>query len=327
MNAPLRLTLYGLGALAAFGIAYVIADRVVSEDTVERWEARSQENAHGDDHGSADDAADHGAVILGVAMSGGGFHLSPIRAPGSTGEDGRLSFRILGDDTTPLTTFRTSHEKDLHLIVVRSDGAHFRHVHPALDRTTGTWSIPWRWSAAGTYRVYADFVPGGAAEPDSLTLTRTVDVTGTVHPSPPSAPVTHDHIEDLDLTLHGDLVAGSSRDLVVSITRSGRPVTTLEPYLGAFGHLVALRQGDLAYLHVHPTGDTPEPDARSGPTIAFAAQAPTPGRYLLYLDVKIDGRVRTATFVVDAVPARDAPPSAASGGSHDDSHGSHGDAP
>ncbi|WP_433370648.1 hypothetical protein [Streptosporangium sp. CA-115845] len=50
------------------------------------------------------------------------------------------------------------------------------------------------------------------------------------------------------LALGGDLVAGSSSELTISIARDGEPVTTLEPYLGAFGHLVALREGDLAYL-------------------------------------------------------------------------------
>ena len=36
-----------------------------------------------------------------------------------------------------------------------------------------------------------------------------------------------------------------------TITKDGKPITT-EPYLGAGGHLVALREGDLAFLHVHP---------------------------------------------------------------------------
>ncbi|NKX51639.1 hypothetical protein HER39_13910, partial [Arthrobacter deserti] len=45
--------------------------------------------------------------------------------------------------------------------------------------------------------------------------------------------------------------------LTVIVTRGGQPVKTLEPYLGAYGHLVALRAGDLAYLHVHPEGAAP----------------------------------------------------------------------
>jgi len=75
-------------------------------------------------------------------------------------------------------------------------------------------------------------------------------------------------------------------------------VTTLQPYLGAAGHLVALRSGDLAYLHVHPMGERPA--ASSGPDIAFLAQAPSAGRYLLYLDFQVDGQVHTAAFTVTA---------------------------
>ena len=74
-----------------------------------------------------------------------------------------------------------------------------------------------------------------------------------------------------------------------SVTRDGEPVTVLEPYLGAFGHLVALRDGDLAYLHVHAEGADPEAGQTTGPDIAFAAEAPTAGRYLLYLDFQVDG--------------------------------------
>ena len=85
----------------------------------------------------------------------------------------------------------------------------------------------------------------------------------------------------------------------MTVTRDGEPVTALEPYLGAFGHLVALRDGDLAYLHVHPHGDAPEAGETSGPEIVFEATAPTEGRYLLFLDFQVDGQVHTAPLVID----------------------------
>ena len=93
-------------------------------------------------------------------------------------------------------------------------------------------------------------------------------------------------------------------------------VAALEPYLGAFGHLVALRDGDLAYLHVHPHGDAPEAGETSGPEIVFEATAPTPGRYLLFLDFQIDGQVHTAPLVLDTTG--EASPD---GGSHEGAGG------
>jgi hypothetical protein len=60
----------------------------------------------------------------------------------------------------------------------------------------------------------------------------------------------------------------------------------VQDYLGAKGHLVALREGDLAYLHTHPSGDA----------IRFETEFPTPARYRLFLQFKHDGKVHTAAF-------------------------------
>ncbi|MFM9662849.1 hypothetical protein ACKI2B_46205, partial [Streptomyces scabiei] len=77
-----------------------------------------------------------------------------------------------------------------------------------------------------------------------------------------------------------------------------RPVTDLQPYLGAYGHLVALRSGDLAYLHVHPNGEPGDGTTRPGPTVSFTATAPSDGTYRLFLDFKHEGKVHTAAFTV-----------------------------
>jgi hypothetical protein len=79
--------------------------------------------------------------------------------------------------------------------------------------------------------------------------------------------------------------APDARSAWTSVTRDGREVET-EPYLGARGHLVALREGDLAFLHVHPDEDS----------LAFMAEFPSAGRYGLYLQFKHHGRVHTAEF-------------------------------
>src|SRR5699024_12597102 len=102
------------------------------------------------------------------------------------------------------------------------------------------------------------------------------------------------------VTLDGDLTAGTSSDLTLSVTQDGVPVTTLEPYLGAFGHLVALREGDMEYLHVHAEGEDPAAGETSGPEVPFIAAAPTAGRYYLYLGYQSDGDVHTAQGVAKA---------------------------
>ncbi|MBO0981513.1 heavy-metal-associated domain-containing protein [Microbacterium sp. SD291] len=303
MNAGGRLGVYGAGLVVAFGAAFGLAALVAPERPAEAGQESSEMNGHGHDEApetaAHDDAAHGGADLKGLSLSAAGYTLSEVEAPASVSEAGTLAFRILDDHGDPVTEYVTEHDKDLHLIVVRSDGSRFQHVHPVLDVKTGVWSLPWQWTDAGSYRVYADFTAEGA---DGLTLTRTVEVAGSYAAIVPQSATTA-QVDGYTVSLEGEIVAGSASELTLSVSRDGQPVTTLEPYLGAFGHLVALRQGDLAYLHVHPEGAEPADGETGGPDIAFVAQAPTAGRYLLYLDFQIDGQVRTAPFVVDAASA------------------------
>lgn len=302
MKAPARLGLYGAGLVAVFAVAFATADAVVPAETVQSWTEESGEHAvhddeEGDDMNGEGGHAGHdaGASSLGLGVAQDGYQLTGVTAPSATGADGELSLTITGPDGEPVTDFETEHEKELHLIVVRADGQQFRHDHPEMN-TDGAWSIPWQWDAAGTYRVFADFTPAETGK--GITLSTTVQVSGDYEPLA-AQPATETSVDGFDVAVTGDLVAGVPSTLTMTITRDGQPVTALEPYLGAFGHLVALRDGDLAYLHVHPHGDAPQPGQRSGPEIVFEVTAPTAGRYLLFLDFQVDGQVRTAPLVID----------------------------
>lgn len=312
MRTATRLSLYGAGLVVAFLGAYVVAGAVVPQGVVDAW---AQEDTHSGDedggHGGAESPeGGHGAGAVGLALESEGFSLIRLSAPSEVGAAGTLSFQIQDVHGEPVLDYVTTHEQDLHLIVVRSDGSGFRHEHPTLDQGTGTWSIPWTWDAAGSYRVYADLVVPGGSGTDSggdvdLTLSATVEVAGELVTRPVELSRTA-VVDGLEVRLSGDLVAASDSTLTMTVTRDGEPVTTIEPYLGAFGHLVALRQGDLAYLHVHAEGEEPQPGDTAGPSIAFGTTAPTAGTYLLYLDFRLDGVVRTATFALTAATADEA---------------------
>lgn len=323
MNAAARLGAYAAGLAVVFTGAFAAAGAVVPEATVATWTQQAegtqltQHTDSGQDPVETTTGSHPGHTPQGVSMEQKGYLLQEVTAPGTTGDAGELSLTITGPDGAPVTEFETSHEKDLHLIVVRTDGTEFRHVHPVMD-ATGRWSLPWQWETAGTYRVYADVVPAGVEE--NLTLTRTVDVAGVFDPAAPEVAVT-DEVDGYQVTLEGDLSAGSQSQLSVNVTRDGQPVTTLEPYLGAYGHLVALRAGDLAYLHVHPEGTEPVAGEVSGPEVDFATTAPTPGRYYLYFDFQVDGQVHTAQFALDITGSTDTTSSSADTAADD--HGEH----
>jgi hypothetical protein len=304
--------------VGVFALAFTTATAVVPAATVQSWTDGTDDTHHAKGTAVNDNAHAHNhdggtTSSLGLGLAEAGYRLSDVTAPGRAGQDGEIALEILGPDQRPVTDFDLSHDKELHLIVVRSDGQQFRHVHPERD-DAGRWTTPWRWEEAGSYRVFADFVP--AATGDGLTLSTTVQVAGDYVPRPADQVVTVAEVDGYQVTLTGRLTAGASGAVTATVTRDGEPVTTLEPYLGAFGHLVALRDGDLAYLHVHPHGDAAQAGETSGPQITFMATAPTPGRYLLFLDFQVDGRVHTAAFVVDAEAAEEHHEE----GSHHDHH-------
>lgn len=304
MRAPARLGLYGLALVAVFAVAFATASALVPEAAVRAWQG--QTDKHGGHEAGHDPATAPGSATddLGLGIARDGYQLTRVSAPSATGVEGDLSLTVTGPDGNPVTDFEFEHDKELHLIVVRADGQHFAHVHPEMA-ADGTWSLPWQWSAAGSYRAYADFVPAGGTE--GVTLSTMLQVAGDYRPEPVVL-TTETVVDGFVVQVSGELTAGSPSELTLSVHRDGQPVTRLEPYLGAFGHLVALRDGDLAYLHVHPHGDPPAAGETSGPDIVFEATAPTPGRYLLYLDFKVDGQVHTAPLVLDTVGGASAAP-------------------
>lgn len=323
MNATGRLAAFGAGLVVCFAGAYAVASALVPEAP-----GRAAEPTSNSDSTSGSPKAEHDApaatataIPAGLSLGQDGYVLTPVQVPATTGVPGSLSFTVLGPSGAPLIDYAVAHEKELHLIVIRTDGTEFVHAHPTLNKDTGVWSMPWQWQSAGTYRVFADFQPADRAS-GKLTLSRTVEVAGAFVPAPATAARTVDQVAGYTVRLDGDLVAGQSSPLTVTVTRSGAPVTTLQPYLGAFGHLVALRDGDLAYLHVHPEGAEPaQEDQTGGPAVTFAATAPTTGRYLLFFDFRAGASVHTATFVVDAVRGdTGAPPAQAPRGGHSGSH-------
>jgi hypothetical protein len=213
------------------------------------------------------------------------------------GEPAELRFAVRDERTgRNVTAFRREHGKELHLIIASRDLAAYRHLHPA-RAADGTWSTPVRLPEAGGYRVLADFRPAGEGAP-GLTLGADLAVSGTSVPDvlpPHSATVA---VDGYQVRLQGGLTPGAGSRLTFAVTRRGEPVTDLEPYLGAYGHLVALRAGDLAYSHVHPNGEPGDGATRPGPGISFTATAPGEGAYRLFLDFRHEGEVRTAAFTV-----------------------------
>jgi hypothetical protein len=280
---PVRLGLFAVALAVVFGAAAALG-AVVHPGSP----AASCAPMHG---GGA-----MGHETLGLSVTQDATTISPTSFTAIAGEQGQLRFRILSRDGSPLRSgYQVEAERRLHLIVVRRDLTGYQHLHPRLGRD-GTWRVPLAVSAPGAYRVFADF----QLSCQKHVLAADLLVPGAFQPRALPRPSGAASVDGYDVRLEAPaLHAGADAQLRFRISRHGRPVAAIQPYLGARGHLVALRQGDLAYLHVHPE-ELHAGDAANA--IVFAADFPSSGSYRMFLQFKIHGAVHMAPYTVEVAP-------------------------
>ncbi|KOV74266.1 hypothetical protein ADL00_02690 [Streptomyces sp. AS58] len=291
MNTGVKITAFAAAVAATFAATYAIGATV---DPVTSGPESAAHAEHPPPAGRRSGNAD--TTPAGLQSSQAGYTLDLTSPRITAAKKEQLSFAIRDQEGRQLTSYRREHGKELHLILVSRDLVTYQHLHPT-RAADGTWNAPVTLPAAGSYRVFADFTPAieGAA---NLILGADIAASGTYKASTLPKPAATTTVDGYTVTLNGELRPGGSTQLTLTVHRGGRPVTDLEPYLGAYGHLVALRSGDLAYLHVHPNGEPGDGTTKPGPGISFTATAPSAGTYRLFLDFQHNGTVRTAAFTV-----------------------------
>ncbi|MFG1998106.1 hypothetical protein ACGFNU_03030 [Spirillospora sp. NPDC048911] len=332
MNTATKLGAFTLGLAVVFGGAAGVGDIVGPVGA--SAESGSQDGSGGHaSHGGGSSAETVAAPVPGgLQISQDGYTLAPRTTTIKPGEQTDFRFTVTGPDGKPVSRYETLHGKKIHFILARRDLSGFQHLHPA-EAGGGVWSVPVKVPDAGAYRFFTDIKPAGAKKQLTLgaDLTAPGDFTPTALPEVEQAA----KVDDYEVKLNGALVPGKTSKLTLSVSKAGEPVTDLQPYLEAYGHLVALRNGDLAYLHVHPDGEPGDGKTKPGPEITFYAEVPSSGAYRLYLDFQHGGKVRTAEFTAvagtapapqPATPAETPAPSQPPGeqGGHDDDGHTHG---
>ncbi|MEV0217362.1 hypothetical protein [Micromonospora sp. NPDC050695] len=238
-------------------------------------------------------SGDHGAGAEpgGLSVSSAGYTLAPLATEFPAGRPGQLRFQVRDAQRRPVTRFAVVHDKPMHLIVVRRDLTGYQHLHPSMA-SDGTWSVPLTLAEPGVWRAYADFTAvadnGGQT---AVTLGVDLVAPGAYQPRALPGAATSTTVDGFTVGYQGSPQVGATVPLTFRIDGAGG-AAPLERYLGAYGHLVALREGDLGYLHVHP-----EPELADG-QVTFWVTVPGPGRYRLFLDFQVRAEVHTAEFTL-----------------------------
>ncbi|MBM3461903.1 MAG: DUF2231 domain-containing protein [Armatimonadetes bacterium] len=185
------------------------------------------------------------------------------------------------------------HERPMHVIVVRGDLSHFKHVHPVLEEN-GALRLRHTFPTGGTYYVYADFTPRGAG---TQVFRETVDVAGPAGPAAALRPTETDAVlaGGMEVAMHVMPRAPRAKDeamLSFVALRNGEPVNDLRPFLGARGHLIAICEDGAHFAHAHVL-DGP------GKALRFEIKPPHAGLYKVWVQFADGaGKVVTAPFVL-----------------------------
>jgi hypothetical protein len=210
-------------------------------------------------------------------------------------QDTTVTIQIQDKNGKPIETFDTVHEKQLHLIIVSKDLSYFTHIHPDY-KGNGQFTINTQFPTAGEFKAIADFTPTGVG---AMNKSQWITIQG--HAPAPKAidpEATRTKVVDgKEVTLTFDHLMANielSVNFTIKDAQSKEPVTDLQPYLGAVGHVVIVSKDAENYLHVHPTDEKAK-----GPEATFMTTFPHSGVYKIWGQFQQNGKVFTVPFVVN----------------------------
>ena len=218
---------------------------------------------------------------------------APSRGPSLRDATITLEFRVLHPKTgRPVTHFETIHEKLFHLFLVSQDLEYFSHEHPTLG-ADGWFRLKTRLPKPGTYRLLADFDPtGGTPQLAQRTFsTAGWDVPISQSIRRPAVDLAPKQATNLEVSLSLDPVtpiAGKKTMLFLDL----KPADGLEPYLGAWAHLLAVSHDLVDTIHTHPFL------ADGGPRMQFNLFLPRVAMYRIWVQMQRRGVVNTVAFTV-----------------------------
>jgi hypothetical protein len=205
----------------------------------------------------------------------------------------------------PVASYVINHEKPLHFIVVDKKLGTFQHLHPVMGENF-TWSLPIEFSNSGEYRVYADFTLEEGGNEIKYLLGSDIVVTGN-NPIEFMLPEPDDEfiVDGLNVSVSGSVSATDHTTLMFTVTKYGN-VVNFDPYLGSTGHLIAVREGDLAMAHMHNSDHSDGAHSASTSSMPgmlhFDAEFPSgAGKYRLFLEFMVAGELKLATFTTNVL--------------------------
>ncbi len=227
-----------------------------------------------------------------------------------------FTIKVRSTQGKPITQFARVHEKLMHFIIVSNDLQSFQHLHPNYQ-DQGIFNLKATLPAQGAYTAFADYTPKGQNKQVSAVALNA----GIAQGIAPTADTAFSKVIDginITLALDPKTIRPGIETPMAFIFQDiqSKPITDLQPYLGAMGHLVIVKYSPkltaASYLHAHPQSGMQNMAHQSMPgmqmeqmkvdpvgTVTFETAFPTPGLYKMWGQFQRAGKIITADFTIN----------------------------
>lgn len=227
-------------------------------------------------------------------------------------QDVTLRFSVFDSSSgNRVTFFNTINAKQMHLFIVNNDLSYFAHILPTHSEVEEDFIITTQFPKNGMYHLYLQFLPlNGYEQQDafSLPVGQFSDQSAFSKAKPDSDKVKKFGKYAVSVNTHGELTAAgmSLGQQIISLTvdnaKTGKPVTTLEPYLGSFGMLTLINEKTFEIIHAPMSNTLQTSSNTAGPIINFTPKAVygqfTPGIYQAFAELYPDNHPFIAKFTM-----------------------------
>lgn len=279
-----------LALVLALSFSLQACNKEISQQT-------SQEHQHDHAHPNHGQPDEHTADHEHGTSQDYQWKLSAPSKPYQAGQEYTISWELRDkENNLPVRNLELAHEKTSHLIVVSRDLGVFQHLHPDMVGP-GKLQVKADFPKAGEYVLFFQFT---TPEKGEQLLRTKIQVEGE---NKQTASLKADANQaktvgayTYNLTSY-PTKANTASMLTFQIEQNGKPVTDIQPYLGAGGHAVIINDDTSAFLHAHPQAEAENGFFRS--PVSFHTEAPEPGVYKAWGQFQLNGKIETVDFTFE----------------------------
>jgi len=206
-------------------------------------------------------------------------------------------------DNSPVTDaeLKIVHTQKFHLLVVDPTLTDYQHIHPTPGTTPGSYVFSFTPKLAGGYRAWADITPISTGKRQYAMADLGTPSKIGIQPNVADSAIIGNYHFTLEFDQPPTVGQVSIGTLTVTDDK-GQPVTSLNPVMGAFAHIVGFYDDYKTIVHIHPMGAEPTSDTdRGGPKLVFHLEPDRVGFIKLFAQVNLEGHDVFVPFGVNVL--------------------------